>query len=181
MSMSRTPILAVDFDGTIVEHKFPEIGETLKGAFPTLKALKANGVRIMLWTMRGHPDLSKFPHTNHWTGEKITRDTLQEALDFCKENGLEFDGVNESPEQFSTSNKQYAHLYIDDAALGCPLDPNRFADWGAIAHMLWMAGWLSHAQYWLIQGSLNPGYYGHYPGDPRELDNPELPYVPYFK
>ena len=136
-------ILAVDFDGTIVEHKFPAIGKPIPGAFEVLKALKKAGVKVFLWTMRGHPDYSKYGHTNYETGEHIEQDTLQEAVDFCKENGLEFDGINESPAQFSTSKKQYAQIYIDDAALGCPRNrATGQVDWIEIAALLFRLGWL---------------------------------------
>lgn len=174
----RRRILATDFDGTLVTHEYPKIGKPLPMAFATLRALKANGVRLMLWTMRGHPDLSKFPHLDLHTGNYIPQDTLQEAVNFCLEQGVEFDGVNLSPEQFSTSNKQYAHLYIDDAALGCPLTEQGYVDWLPIVNYLRGRGWLSRAQHYLILNEL--GYYhGHYQGDPADLEHPELPYIPY--
>lgn len=118
-------IIAVDFDGTLVTHQFPKIGVELPYAIRVLQKLQQKGHKVFLWTMRGHPDTKMFGHTVHIDGKDcgdyIEQDTLQEALDWCKERGLEFDGVNESPAQFSTSNKQYAKVYIDDAALGCPL------------------------------------------------------------
>lgn len=132
----RPRIVAVDFDGTIVEHKYPNIGKPLPYAFETLKKLRENGVRVFLYTMRGHPDLERFPHLDLHTGKFIPHDTLQEAIDFCKENGLEFDGINESPEQFSTSTKQYAHVYIDDSALGCPLTILGSVDWTRVIRLL---------------------------------------------
>lgn len=127
--MARARIVAVDFDGTIVEHRFPNIGRPLPYAIETLKKLREKGVRVFLYTMRDHPDLSKYPHIDIHTGEYIPQDCLQEAIDYCKENGLEFDGINWSPEQFSNSTKQYAHVYIDDAALGCPLTMDGYVNW----------------------------------------------------
>ena len=101
--MSDSQIIGIDFDGTIVEHAYPEIGAPVPGAIDTMKDLIANGHRIILWTMR--------------SGE-----TLQEAYDYLKDNGIELFGVNKNPEQdWSTSPKAYCHVYIDDAALGCPL------------------------------------------------------------
>lgn len=135
--------MATDFDGTIVEHRFPNIGKPLPYAFETLIKLREKGVRIFLWTMRGHPDLKRFPHINTHTGEYIPQDTLQEAVEFCRNRGLEFDGINESPEQFSTSPKQYAHIYIDDAALGCPLTLQGYVDWVAINYLLLRRGLLT--------------------------------------
>lgn len=102
-------IIAVDFDGTIVTHEYPEIGKPVPGAISTLKALIENGHQVFLWTMRGN---AKDVYTQ--------RDTLKEALDWLKDRGVDIEG-NYSPEQFSTSPKQYAKLYIDDASFGCPL------------------------------------------------------------
>lgn len=113
-------VVATDFDGTIVTHMYPEIGEPIPGAFPVLKALKKAGHKIFLWTMRGYPAYGG-------------RDTLTEAVDFCRERGLEFDGVNESPiPPFSTSKKQYAHIYIDDAACCAPVAKEGYLDWQKI-------------------------------------------------
>ena len=68
-------IIAVDFDGTIVEHKYPEIGRELPFAIETLKKLQQERHRLVLWSVR--------------EGE-----LLQEAVDFCRERGLEFYAVN---------------------------------------------------------------------------------------
>lgn len=144
-------IVAADFDGTIVQHRFPNIGEELPYAVATLKKLRENGHRVFLYTMRGHPDLSKYGHLNYETGEFIEQDTLQEALDWCKERGLVFDGVNRSPEQFSTSTKQYASVYIDDAALGCPLDKNG-VDWIRVMKLLVNQNLLSSEDVYEILG-----------------------------
>ena len=101
--MPDSQIIGIDFDGTIVEHAYPEIGAPVPGAIDTMKDLIANGHRIILWTMR--------------SGE-----TLQEAHNYLKDNGIELFGVNKNPEQgWSDSPKAYCHVYIDDAALGCPL------------------------------------------------------------
>lgn len=142
--MARARIVAVDFDGTLVTHEYPNIGTPLPYAFETLKKLREKGVRVFLWTMRGHPDLERFPHLDIRTGEFIPHDTLQEAIDFCKKKGLEFDGINESPEQFSTSNKQYAHIYIDDSNLGVPLVAPRQVDWVRIIGYLLQYGLLTN-------------------------------------
>lgn len=158
----RTPIFAVDFDGTIVTHEFPRIGKELPHAKGVLQKLREKGYKVFLYTMRGHPDLSKYGHTNYQTGEYIPQDTLQEALDWCKERGIEFDGINKSPAQFSTSIKQYAACYIDDAALGCPVKyyPERDSvavDWEAVANQLQKLG------YFTMEDMLNAlgVYHGH--------------------
>lgn len=109
--------IAVDFDGTCVTHEYPKVGEDI-GAVPVLKALVEKGHRLMLWTMRG----------NKPTSEGVN--TLQDAVDWFKKNDILLWGINENPEQklsgWTNSNKQYAQLYIDDTALGCPL----MYDWG---------------------------------------------------
>ena len=80
-------IACIDFDGTIVTHAYPSIGEPLQGAFSTLKELKNMGWKLILFTCREDDRLRSY---------------LQEAVDFCQENGVEFDAVNESiPEEVS--------------------------------------------------------------------------------
>lgn len=103
-------IIAVDFDGTLCDHRFPDIGMENPGAFEALKRFQEAGAKLILWTMRDDERAG-------------TRKVLSEAVAFCKERGVEFWGVNENPEQrgWTGSPKQYAHVYIDDAAFGCPL------------------------------------------------------------
>lgn len=97
-------IIAIDFDGTIVEHEYPSIGFPVLGALKWMKEFQVLGARLILWTMR--------------SGIKLT-----EAESYCHKNGIEFFGVNCNPDQASWTNspKVYAHRYIDDAAFGCPL------------------------------------------------------------
>jgi hypothetical protein len=97
-------IIAIDFDGTIVEHEFPRIGKAVPFALDFMRAFQDMGAKLLLWTMR--------------SGEHLTA-----AIEFCRENGIEFYGINSNPQQSSwtSSPKAYAHLYIDDAAFGCPL------------------------------------------------------------
>jgi len=96
-------IIAVDFDGTIVEDAYPKIGSPKIFAFETIKELQKDGHRIILWTYR--------------YGEK-----LQDAVDFCKKNGVTFYAVNNSypEEDFAgkMSRKINADLFIDDRNLG---------------------------------------------------------------
>jgi hypothetical protein len=95
--------IAVDFDGTIVEHEYPAIGKEKLFAFQTLKELEKLGARLILWTFR--------------TGKE-----LDEAVEFCKKNGVEFYAVNKNyPEEIfdeSISRKIDADIYIDDKNLG---------------------------------------------------------------
>jgi hypothetical protein len=104
--------IAIDFDGTIVTHEFPRIGDVNPYAFSWMKKFQEAGARLILWTMRSD-------------GQECGP-VLTEAVDHCRANGVEFFGVNSNPEQgsWTTSPKAYAHLYIDDAAFGCPLREN---------------------------------------------------------
>lgn len=115
MNFQDRLIIAIDFDGTIVEDAYPKIGKTRIFAFETLKRLQQDGHRLILWTYR--------------SGAK-----LQEAVDFCKENGIEFYAVNASfPEEkfdYSRSRKIHADLFIDDRNIGGILG------WGEIYQMI---------------------------------------------
>lgn len=119
-------IIAVDFDGTCTEHRYPEIGKDI-GAEPVLKRLSASGHQLILWTMRsGKP--------------------LKEAVNWFQQRDIPLYGVNCNPSQkkWTDSPKVYAHMYIDDAALGIPLctpsegDENDrpYVDWLAVEQLL---------------------------------------------
>lgn len=103
----RNAVIALDFDGTVVTHEYPLIGDDA-GAVPVLKELVANDYRLILYTMR-HGNL------------------LEQAKAWFRERGIPLYAVNENPSQrkWTASPKIYADLYIDDSALGIPL---RFAD-----------------------------------------------------
>ena len=118
-------IIAIDFDGTIVDHRYPDIGNEVPGAIKWIKAFQEAGAKIFLWTMRSDGDSEG--------------DVLTQAVEWCRDRGLEFWGVNENPGQnWSISKKQYAHVYIDDAAYGCPLRENvrmggkPYVDWEVV-------------------------------------------------
>ncbi len=109
-------IIAVDFDGTIVEHKYPYIGKEIPFAIETLKKLKEEKHTLILWSVR--------------EGK-----LLEEAINFCKERGLEFYAANSNyPEEKTThdhfSRKLKADLFIDDRNLG------GLPDWGTIYKMI---------------------------------------------
>jgi hypothetical protein len=108
-------IIAVDFDGTIVEHAYPSIGKEKLFAFQTLKEFQKRGIQLILWTYRSGKE-------------------LDEAVDFCRKNGIEFYAVNKSyPEEImdeNTSRKIIADLYIDDRNLG------GFPGWSEVWRML---------------------------------------------
>lgn len=120
----RPMVIALDFDGTVVEHQYPEIGKDI-GAVPVLRALQEKGHQFILYTMRD----------NHSCG----RNCLKEAADWFSKNGINLVGVNCNPWQktWTDSNKVYAPLYIDDAALGAPLKQEGqfgrpYIDWVAV-------------------------------------------------
>jgi hypothetical protein len=106
-------VIAVDFDGTIADHVFPEVGKPVPGAFEWMKRLQEAGAKLILWTMR---------NDDRADGAK----PLSDAVEFCRKNGIEFYCVNCNPEQhiWTRSPKCEAHLYIDDAAFGCPVIEN---------------------------------------------------------
>ena len=107
--------IAVDFDGTIVEYKYPEIGKEKPFAIQTLRTLQQEGNRIILFTSR--------------EGE-----LLEDAVAYCHKKGLDFFAVNSNqpadalfPRQTS---KVIADVYIDDKNLG------GLPDWTDIYRMI---------------------------------------------
>ena len=96
--------IACDFDGTIVRHEFPAIGDPVPHALESIRQLEADGHQIILYTMRS----GKY---------------LQDAQTYLWSNQIRLWGINEDPGQkgWTDSPKAYANLYIDDAGLGCPL------------------------------------------------------------
>lgn len=116
--------IAVDFDGTCVTHDYPEVGEDI-GAAPVLRKLIDAGHKIILNTMRSGKELED---AEHW----------------FKLNNISLFGSNINPTQkrWTDSPKVYANLYIDDAALGCPLtidsdfSDRPFVDWEVVDKML---------------------------------------------
>ena len=107
---------AIDVDGTIVEDAYPSIGKPKIFAFETLKKLQSEGYRLILWTYR---------HGK----------SLEEAVEFCRKNGVEFYAVNSSFEgeifdDETQSRKIDADLFIDDRNLG------GFPGWGEIYNII---------------------------------------------
>lgn len=108
--------IAVDFDGTIVEHRYPKIGEEIPFATETLKILAQERHKLILWTVR--------------EGE-----LLEEAIEWCRQRGVFFYSVNKDyPEEEKSHNgfsrKLKADLFIDDRNLG------GLPDWGTIYQMI---------------------------------------------
>ena len=110
-------IIAVDFDGTIVKHKYPEIGPELPFAVETLKKLQKEGHKLIMWSVR--------------EGDK-----LDEAIDWCRQRGLEFYAINRDyPEEEVYKNNYFSRklkvdIFIDDRNLG------GLPDWGIIYKMV---------------------------------------------
>ena len=109
--------IAVDFDGTIVEHKYPEIGEEIPFAVETLKMLTNDRHRLILWSVR--------------EGK-----LLDEAVEWCRERGLEFWAVNRDyPEETRQNNPSFSRklkvgMFIDDRNVG------GLPDWGTIYQLI---------------------------------------------
>ena len=107
--------IAVDFDGTLVENEYPDIGKPKLFAFETLKALQEKGFRLILWTVRSGKE-------------------LDDAVAFCRSNGIEFYAVNRNyPEEEwdgSITRKIEADIFIDDRNLG------GFVEWGRVWQLL---------------------------------------------
>ena len=125
----RNALIAVDFDGTVVTHAYPEIGDDA-GAVPVLKELTDNGCRLILFTMR-HGKL------------------LDDAIRWFRERGIPLYAVNENPAQreWTDSPKVFADLYIDDSALGCPIKfedgiKRPFVNWVKVRQRLVEEGFL---------------------------------------
>lgn len=110
-------IIAIDFDGTIVEHKYPQIGREIPFAITTLKRLQEDGHRLILWSCR--------------EGR-----LLQDAISFCRERGLEFYAINSNypdedvDSEAIRSRKLKADMFIDDRNVG------GLPDWGIIYEMI---------------------------------------------
>lgn len=109
--------IAVDFDGTIVEHRYPEIGKEIPFATTTLKKLIADGHRLILWSVR--------------EGDK-----LKAAIDWCNQRGVVFYEVNkdfddDTPEKNRHfSRKLKVDVFIDDRNIG------GLPDWGIIYELI---------------------------------------------
>lgn len=114
-------IICIDFDGTCVTHEYPMVGKDI-GAIPVLKKLADNNNQLILFTMRSGRELN-------------------DAINWFKRNSIPLYGINVNPTQkdWTQSPKAYGQLYIDDAALGCPLvetSGRPYVDWSKAEKML---------------------------------------------
>ncbi len=133
--------IALDFDGTCTSHEFPAIGKDI-GSVAVLRKIVASGHNLILFTMR-----SDRPLVNDAPDPEINNNAglfLKEAIDWFLNNEIPLHGIQKNPTQdaWTTSPKCYAHYYIDDAAIGCPLkydatiSQKPFVDWVAIEKLL---------------------------------------------
>jgi hypothetical protein len=131
--------ICIDFDGTCVTHEFPKVGQDIN-AVPVLKELVENGHNLILFTMRSNKHDNKeapvcVPQVNNGN-------FLDDAVNWFKQNEIPLYGIQANPSQHSwtTSPKAYGQLYIDDAALGCPLvypkNGKPYVDWACIRENL---------------------------------------------
>lgn len=100
--------ICVDFDGTIVDHVFPEIGEPVPFAIECMQHYAKQSCKIILYTMRSNTE---------------ERGYLSEAVDYLLSVKVPLFGANHNKTQstWSKSPKVYGQAYIDDAAVGVPL------------------------------------------------------------
>lgn len=117
--------IAVDFDGTCVMHEYPKVGADCPDAVRVLKKLVDNGDKLILYTMRSSQG-------------------LRDAINWFSDRGIYLHGIQKDPGQheWTRSNKCYAQIYIDDAALGCPLvhpkGKRPYVDWNEVERLLEM-------------------------------------------
>jgi len=135
-------IFGIDFDGTVVTHEFPKVGKDIPGSVETLDKIVRHGGRLVLWTMRANH--TKKPQSHDPDIHTEAANYLDEAIKWFADRELPLWGVNRNPEQdsWTSSPKAYCHIYIDDAALGCPLThdtdiSNRpFVNWSVVHNIL---------------------------------------------
>ena len=136
--------ICIDFDGTCVTHEFPRVGKDI-GAIPVLNKIAEAGHNIILFTMRSDiEEVSSDDYNIHKQGGNY----LTEAVNWFIDNNIPLYGVNVNPKQstWTKSPKAYGQLYIDDAALGCPLVVNTeiserpFVDWNMVEKWLKLSG-----------------------------------------
>ena len=112
---NNSKTIAIDFDGTIVEHAYPSIGKEMLFAFATIKELHKKGHKLILFTYR-------------------TGNLLDEAVEYCRKNGVEFYAVNKNypEEEFNADipRKLNVDIFIDDRNVG------GFLGWSTIWQIL---------------------------------------------
>lgn len=112
-------VIAIDFDGTIAKHEYPDIGNPVPGAFEWMLRFQEVGAKLILYTMRSDVYLT-------------------DAIVFCSKHGIKFWGINVNPEQkdWTQSPKCWANIYIDDHGVSTPLvgdgKGRKWVDWSIV-------------------------------------------------
>ena len=125
----KSMFIGIDFDGTMVTHAYPALGEPLDYAVEVVHKLMKAGHKIILYTMRSD-------------------ERLQEAVDYMEGEGIVLWAVNDNPSQkhWTTSPKIFCNLVIDDNALGCPTtvaaSGRLMVDWEEVEELLEERGYL---------------------------------------
>ena len=124
--------IGLDFDGTVVTHEYPNMGKEVPHCIDTLKRIASEGGKLILITMRSGRSLA-------------------EAVDYLNDRDIPLYGINNNPQQqfYSRSPKIYANVYIDDAALGCPLIYSDLSDNAYV-------NWLEVQQYFFAKNGEKP-------------------------
>jgi hypothetical protein len=117
-------IIGLDFDGTCVEHRCPDVGPPVPGAVHFLRKLTEHGHKLILWTCRGGKE-------------------QEAAVQWFKDMDLPLFGIQENPipQDWECSNKLYCDIFIDDKGLGTPLTGHNpadrlYVDWKEVDRML---------------------------------------------
>ncbi len=113
--------ILIDFDGTCVEHAYPNVGAEIGAAY-VLKRLVAAGHKLILFTMRSGKE-------------------LDDAVEWFTSHGIRLYGVNRNDlrDEWTSSPKPYGDLIIDDTCLGMPLlqtSGRPYVDWGSVTTYL---------------------------------------------
>lgn len=131
--------IGIDFDGTCVTHEFPKVGKDI-GAVPVLRKLVENGHKLILFTMRSD---RKEILNSYYEIVRPAEFYLTDAVKWFKQHDIPLYGIQTNPTQirWTDSPKAYCELYIDDAALGCPLIKTEYSDrpyvnWVTVEHIL---------------------------------------------
>lgn len=144
--------ICIDFDGTCVTHEYPFVGRDI-GAAPILKRLTNQGHKLILFTMRGDQEIDASIYNRGKDTNKLRSvniNPLKDAIHWFKKNDIPLYSINSNPDQKSWTNseKVYANLYIDDAALGCPLKLPKgerpFVAWSIVENLLIQEGYLPY-------------------------------------